>query len=39
MDLRTLNELETTFGATVHPVVTTPTALEAAISQLWPGEA
>jgi hypothetical protein len=39
LDLRTLNELETTFGTTVHPVVTTPTALETAISQLWPGEA
>ena len=39
LDLRTLNELETTFGKTVHPVITTPTALETAISQLWPGEA
>ena len=39
LDLRTINELEATFGATVHPIVTTPTALETAIGQLWPGEA
>lgn len=39
LDLRTLNELEATFGTTVFPVVTTPMALEDAISRLWPGEA
>lgn len=39
LDLRTLNELETTFAATVHPIVTTPTALDLAIRHLWPGEA
>lgn len=35
LDLRTLNELESTFRATIHLVVTTTSALDAAIGQVW----
>jgi serine/threonine protein kinase len=36
LDLRTLNELEATFDATIQLVVTTATALEDAVQAVWP---
>jgi len=36
LDMQTLNELEATYRETIQPVVTTPSALEAAIRHLWP---
>lgn len=39
LDMRTLNELETTFAATIQLVVTTKTALETAIREVWPESA
>ncbi len=38
LDMKTLNELECTFGETIQPVVTTRAALEAAIEHTWPDE-
>lgn len=38
LDMQTLNELETTYGMTIQPVVTTHAALEAAIPHAWPEE-
>lgn len=35
LDLRTLNELETTFKATVHLIVTTASALDDAVRHVW----
>ena len=36
LDLKTLNELETTFEATIHLVITTASALEEAVAHVWP---
>ena len=36
LDMQTLNELEVTFEATIHLVVTTASALEDAITLVWP---